>query len=144
MKTKLILTIIIVLLYSCLSVNAQAYKQIKISDMEYNTHLSSEGINVDSIKIQYDGSYLIELYNTNYNDPYDGVSYKTSYSFEWYLSYCGKRVSDYFKSTIRCRKTLIKRVYAWPGKVPKGHEKYVTVQFGRESLPIKKDRRDDD
>lgn len=144
MKTKLILTIIIVLLCSCLSANAQAYKRIKISDVEYNTHSSSEGINVNSIKLQSDGSYLIILYNTNYNDPYDGVSYKTSYSFEWYLSYSGKRVSDYFKSTIRCRSTLTKCVYAWPDKVPKGHEKYVTVQFGKEPLPIKKDRRDDD
>lgn len=142
MKTKLILTIIIVLLCNCLSVNAQAYKQINISSVEHNTHSSFKGINVDSIQLQRDGSYSIELYNTNYDDPYDGVSYKTSYSFEWYLSLCGKRVSDYYKSTIRCRKTEIKRVYAWPGKVPKGQEKYVTVQFGRE--PIQKDRRDDD
>ncbi|MGM9774185.1 MAG: hypothetical protein ACI3Y2_03150 [Candidatus Egerieousia sp.] len=143
MRTKLILTII-VLLCSCLSVNAQAYKPIKILGVEYNTHSSSEGISVDSIRLQNDGSYLIELYNTNHSDPNDGVSYITSYSFEWYLSYCGKRVSDYFKSTIRCLKSITKRVYAWPGKVPKGYEKYVTVQFGREHLPIKKDRRDND
>lgn len=66
MRTKLILTII-ALLCSCLSVNAQAYKPIKILGVEYNTHSSSEGISVDSIRLQNDGSYLIELYNTNMN-----------------------------------------------------------------------------
>ncbi|MBR5533058.1 MAG: hypothetical protein IKU59_07125 [Bacteroidales bacterium] len=141
MKTKLTLIIIAVLLSSSISSNAQAYQSIKIADVEYNTHSSFQGINVNLIQPQTDGSFLIELYNTNYNDPYDGVSYKTSYSFEWYLSYNGKRVSDYYRSTIRCRKEELKKVYVWPAKVPKGHEKYVTVQFGRE--PIKKDRRDD-
>ena len=144
MKTKLTLTIIIVLLCSCLSVNAQAYKSIKIADVEYNTHSSFQGVNVNSIQPQNDDSYMVTFYNTNYNDPYDGVSYKTSYSFEWYLSYCGKRVSDYYKSTIRCRTKETKKVYAWTAKVPKGHERYVTVQFGREPREIIKDRRDDD
>lgn len=142
MKAKLTLTIITVLLCSCLSVNAQAYKSIKIAGVEYNTHSSFQGISVNSIEPQDDGSYMITLYNTNYNDPYDGVSYKTSYSFEWYLSYNGKRVSDYYRSTIRCRKEETKKVYAWPTNVPTGHERYVTVQFGREHL--QKDRRDDD
>ena len=143
MKTKLALIIIIVLLSSSLSSNAQAYKPIKIADVEYNTHPSSQGINIELIQPQNDGSFLIKLYNTNHNDPYDGVSYRTSYSFEWYLSYNGKRVSDYYRSTIRCRKEETKNVYAWPGNVPKGHERYVTVQFGREPIKITKDRRDD-
>lgn len=144
MKTKLALIVITVLLSSSLSSYAQAYKSMKISDVEYNTYSSSQGIDVKSIQPQSDGSYMITFYNTNYNDPYDGVSYRTSYSFEWYLSYKGSRVSDYYSSTIRCRTEEAKNVYAWPGKVPQGHEKYVTIQFGKEPRKIKKDRRDDD
>lgn len=137
-----ILTVSFLLLGFC--VNAQAYKSINISSAEYNTRKSSSGIEVSSITYQSDGSYHIVLYNTNYNDPYDGVSYYTSYNFEWYLSYKGKRVSDYFQSTIRCRKNVDKYVYAWPNEVPRGYERYVTVQFGREQQRVYKDRRDDD
>lgn len=140
---KLFLIIIAVLLSTSMSSNAQAYQSIQIADVEYNTYSSSQGIDVKSIQPQSDGSFLIKFYNTNYNDPYDGVSYRTSYSFEWYLSYYGKRVSDYYKSTIRCRKIETRNVYLWPNKVPKGHERYVTVQFGREPREIIKDRRDD-
>ena len=62
--------------------------------------------------------------------------------FDFYLSYKGKRVSDYYHSTIRsCDKRTIEAV-AWPDEVPKGNEKFVTVQLGKE--PAKKDRRDDD
>lgn len=121
----------------------QAYKPISISRAEYNTHNSYSGIDINGITPQADGSYMVEFYNTNYNDPYDGVSYYTSYSFEWYLSYKGKRVSDYYKSTIRCRKSESKSVYSWPNEVPKGYERYVTVQFGREQVKVYKDRRDD-
>lgn len=123
---------------------AQAYHSINLSSTEYNTHNSSSGIEVSSITYQSDGSYRVILYNTNHNDPYDGVSYYTSYNFEWYLSYKGKRVSDYFQSTIRCRKNEDKYVYAWPNEVPRGYEHYVSVQFGREQNMVNKDRRDDD
>lgn len=119
---------------------AQAYQSIKVSSPEYNTHNSSSGIEVRSITYQSDGSYRVILYNTNHNDPY----YYTSYDFEWYLSYKGKRVSDYFQSTIRCRKNVDKYVYAWPNEVPQGYERYVSVQFGREQNMGNKDRRDDD
>jgi hypothetical protein len=143
MKRLFILIAVALLPIGNLSLKAQAYKGLNIAGAEYNTRSSSRGINVDLIEPQSDGSYLVKLNNTNNNDPYDGVSYITSYSFEWYLSYCGKRVSDYYNSTIRCKKNETKYVYAWPGKVPKGKERYVTVQFGRESGEIKKDRRDD-
>lgn len=123
---------------------SQAYKGISISRAEYNTHNSFSGIEVSSLVPQSGGAYRVTLYNTNYNDPYDGVSYYTSYSFEWYLSYKGKRVSDYFKSTIPCRKSNEKTVYAWPDEIPSGHERYVTVQFGRKEVKVPKDRRDDD
>lgn len=59
----------------------------------------------------------------------------------WYLSYKGKRVSDYYHSVARSMSWFTVKSVAWPNEVPKGHEKYVTVQFGKE--PEKKDRRDD-
>jgi hypothetical protein len=63
-------------------------------------------------------------------------------NFTWYLSYSGNRVSDYYYSTATSMSAFTKTAIAWPGKVPKGHEKYVTAQLGKE--PAKKDRRDDD
>lgn len=127
----------------CQFVSAQAYRNIRLAPLEYNTHNSHSGITLTSIAYQStSGSYLVDLFNGNHNDPYDGTEYRTSYSFEWYLSYKGKRVSDYVKSIVRCLDSEQKIVFAWPNEVPKGYEKYVTVQFGRE--PIKKDRRDDD
>lgn len=142
MSMRRLMIFMLFLLLNCHYIHSQAYKGINIAGAEYNNHNSYTGINVNNISPMSDGSYLVNLYNTNYNDPYDGVSYYTSYSFTWYLSYNGERVSDYYNSTIRCRKTEERKVYAWPNKVPKGYEKYVTVQFGRE--PLKKDRRDDD
>lgn len=125
-----------------LSLGFCGYAQANIR--EYNTRQSSSGIDVRSITYQSDGSYRVILCNTNHNDPYDGVWYYTSYNFEWYLSYKGKRVSDYFQSTIRCMENEDKYVYAWPNEVPRGYERYVSVQFGREQNMVNKDRRDDD
>lgn len=92
-----------------------------------------------SITPQSDGSYLVVTAPTS----------KPS-SFEWYLSYKGKRVSDYYKSVFLRESVFADaitwsqsvKVWAWPDEVPVGHEKYVTVQLGRE--PRVKDRRDDD
>lgn len=63
-------------------------------------------------------------------------------SFEYYLSYKGKRVSDYKKANSNYQHYFTSKCYTWPDAVPKGYEKYVTVQIGRE--PVKKDHRDDD
>lgn len=118
----------------------QAYTPIHIAPAEYNTKRSYVGIDVVSITPQTNGSYVVEFYNSNHNDS----GCYTSHNFDWYLAYKGKRVSDYFNTTIRCKRNATKTVYAWPGEVPKGYEKYVTVQFGKEQKPIVKDRRDDD
>lgn len=117
----------------------QAYHPISIASLEYVTHESHSGIEVSSITPQSDGSYLVTLYNTNHHD--DGNT-RTSYHFTWYLSYKGKRVSDYYANTISCRKSASVTAYAWPGYVPRGNERYVTAQLGKEPRP--KDRRDDD
>ena len=62
-------------------------------------------------------------------------------SFKFYLSYQGKRVSDYQQANSNYKYKFTYNCYAWPGKVPNGHEKYVSVQIGGE--PKKTDRRDD-
>lgn len=116
----------------------QAYRSLNIPPLEYNTHESHSGI-VSSITPQSNGSYLVTLYNSNHND--DGNT-RTSYHFYWYLSYKGKRVSDYYNNTVRCMKQGEVTVYTWPNVVPKGNERYVTVQLGKEPRP--QDRRDDD
>ena len=98
-----------------------------------------EGIECSSITPQNDGAYIVCLYNTNDNHGYFANEF-AYYSFTWYLSYKGQRVSDYYDSVIRCQSGEEKNVYVWPDEVPKGHEKYVVVQFGKEATP--KDRRD--
>ena len=120
--------------------NAQAYIPLRLeadTAKEYNTNRSYVGIVVNYITPQGSGSYTVELFNANHND--EGCY--TSYAFDWYLSYKGKRVSDYYSSTIRCRDTEQRIVRCWPDEVPRGYESYVTVQFGREKAL--KDRRDD-
>ncbi len=114
------------------------YNTINVIREDYVTVSSKEGISVTSVTPNQDKSYTVVLKNNNTN----AVGEIKSYCFDWYLSYKGKRVSDYFQETIRCGKTATKQVYCWPGEVPSGYERYVTVQLGRE--PVKKDRRDDD
>lgn len=133
---KYLLFVFGILVYS--SVSAQAYHSIRLVGPEYVTNESFSGIVVSSVTPQEDGSYCVEMFNSNRNT----VSEQITNSFEWYLSYKGKRVSDYFNSAIRGRSTSTKTVWAWPDEVPKGNEKYVTAQFGRErTTPT--DRRDD-
>lgn len=101
---------------------------------------SYAGIEVSDITPQNDGAYIVSLYNANY---YSHAGMYDYCAFTWYLSYKGQRVSDYYNSHIRCQSGEEKTVYAWPNEIPKGYEKYVTVQFGREQKQIVKDRRDD-
>jgi hypothetical protein len=62
-------------------------------------------------------------------------------SFKFYLSYKGKRISEYQSANSNYKYTFTYKCYVWPGMVPKGNEKYVTAQIGEE--PQKRDRRDD-
>ena len=62
-------------------------------------------------------------------------------SFKFYLSYKGKRISDYKSANSNYQYKFTYKCYVWPDMVPKGYEKYVTVQIGDE--PKKRDRRDD-
>ena len=96
------------------------------------------GIEVQKIGLMSTGQYSVTFFNNN-EQP---VSYRTFNCFYWYLSYKGKRVSEYVMSTVGCRLSKQETIWAWPDEVPSGHEKYVSVQFGRET--VKRDSRDDE
>lgn len=132
------LLIAFMLLVGTSATNAQVYRSLNIQRSENVTINSQDGIVVQTTTVNDDKSITVTFMNSNYNN--DGE--RNTYNFEWYLSYKGKRVSDYYNGAIRCRQTGSRTVYCWPNTVPAGHEKYVTVQIGRE--PRKKDRRDDD
>lgn len=132
------LLIAFMLLVGTSATNAQVYRSLNIQRSENVTINSQDGIVVQTTTVNDDKSITVTFMNSNYNN--DGE--RNTYNFEWYLSYKGKRVSDYYNEAIRCRQTGSRTVYCWPNTVPAGHEKYVTVQMGRE--PRKKDRRDDD
>lgn len=117
--------------------NAQ-YVPINIISAEEVTIKSKDGIIVQSTTVNTDKTISVTFMNTNYNQENE----RNTYTFEWYLSYKGNRVSDYYSEAIRCRRTASRTVQFWPGEVPNGYEKYITVQLGRE--PRKKDPRDDD
>lgn len=136
MRMKKILFSLLLCAISC--VTGLAEPQLNIVGPTYSTVESISGIEVSAVIPQADGSYEVTLYNSNR----DGYSYSEiiTYSFEWYLSYKGKRCSDYYKSAIREGKKASKKVFAWPGVVPSGNERYVTVQLGRE--PKARDYRD--
>lgn len=132
--------VLLIGIFFCLLLNAQAYRTINIGPPpEYVQIDSFQGITVTALSYSQASGYSASLMNNNYNRSGE----KNSYNFDWYLSYNGKRVSDYYSSTIFCRQVETRNnLYTWPNSVPSGHEKYVTVQFGREKP--KKDRRDDD
>lgn len=111
---------------------------------QYDGISSDIKVNIDEKGVP-DGTYSVYFVNSKNEQK----------SFVCYLSYSGKRVSDYYNCVVsgggaQYRGGSIswypgessKDMFAWPNTVPKGHEKYVTVQFGKE--PIKKDKRDDD
>ena len=81
---------------------------------EYVTVNSKEGISVGYVTANQNNSYTVVLYNNNRGNQGE----ITSYNFEWYLSYKGERVSEYYQETIRCGQSASRTVYAWPGEVP--------------------------
>ena len=82
------------------------YNTLNVIREDYVTVSSKEGISVSSVTPNQDKSYTVVLKNNNTND----VGEIKSCCFEWYLSYKGKRVSDYYQETIRCGKTATKQV----------------------------------
>ena len=122
-------------------VGRSAYQTINVIRPEYVTVKSYQGIIVESTSVNPDKSISVVLKNSNTCDD----SEIATYTFEWYLSFKGKRISDYYSSAVRCNKSETKTVYFWPDTVKARQEKYITVQLGREpQKPVKKDPRDDD
>lgn len=137
---KILLALMVII--SCVDANAQ-YQQLNIVHSTYVTVNSHEGILVQSTTLNQDKSITVTFKNGNESNYNTSGEVKT-YSFDWYFSYKGKRISDYYTDAARCGKTVSHTAHFWPGEVPAGYEKYITVQLGREQKPIKKDRRDDD
>lgn len=125
-----------------LHTNAQ-YQQLNIIQSTYVTVNSHDGILVQGTTLNKDKSITVTFKNGNESN-YNTSGEVITYSFDWYFSYKGKRISDYYTDAARCGKTVSHTAHFWPGEVPAGYEKYITVQLGRERKPIKKDRRDDD
>lgn len=128
-------------LFLCCFSYAQAYQTIHIgSEPEYIRISSFQGIEIDTITYSQSTGFTITFFNSNYNNEGE----RNNYYFEWYLSYKGKRVSDYFSSSVSCRKKkTVSNIFAWPKSVPIGDEKYVTIQLGKEKSREAHDRRDD-
>lgn len=134
MKKALLLTFIVAIMARG-TLKAQAYRSFNIVEPTYKTVYTTNGIEVKTVTYNQGDSYTVGLKNSNYCNSGE----VTSNEFEWYLSYKGKRISDYYKETLRCNNSTTRKVYCWPGEVPVGNEKYVSVQLGKQ-----KDSRDDD
>jgi hypothetical protein len=120
------------IIFICLTfvICASSYAQEGISIREITVNYNEKGIS--------DGSFTVTFRDNNVRY----LSDDHPNNFTWYLSYKGKRVSDYYYSTARSMSSFKVKAVAWPDEVPKGNEKYVTAQLGKE--PVRKDRRDDD
>lgn len=106
----------------------------------FTFYAQSDNISVTKIEVNTDGSY--KVYFVDSSNVY--FSDHNATAFIWYLSYKGKRVSDYFYSNSNGSRSFSRTGFAWPDEVPVGHEKYVTAQIGKESESIHKDSRDDE
>ena len=105
----------------------------------YDKLSGSIRVNVD-LNGDPDGTFTITILN----------KISTGRNIQFYLSYQGKKVSDVythyvpggFYSAIFPPQDgeLVVEVIPWPNIVPKGHEKYVTLQYGGQN---NRDRRDD-
>lgn len=105
--------------------------------IEYVKVASYQGVVVENTTVNADKSITIDFKNSS---PCE-IPEIATYTFEYYLSFKGKRISDYYNAAVRCKGHKTYTVYFWPDTVKAGQEKYITVQFGREQP--KRDPRDD-
>lgn len=118
------------ILYLTLFSGTYLFAQEGISILEITPNKDDKGIIDDSYTVKFRDNTIRYLGDDHPNN------------FTWYLSYKGKKVSDYYYSTATSMRVFSVIAFVWPNVVPKGNEKYVTAQLGKELL--KKDRRDDD
>ncbi len=134
-----------ILLFLMVSIGAGAQSAYVIPNFRSADRYSSSdmsAISVESITpIAGDENGYVIKFRDSQNVNRAVEQYATAFKF--YLSYKGKRVSDYKNANSDYDYHFSCTCYVWPGSVPAGHEKYVTVQIGEEPRNIKKDRRDD-
>lgn len=131
---------IFLLLAIAIGANAQAYV---VPDFRSADRYSSTNMNAISVESIIPVSGDANGYQIKFCDSQniDRAVEQYATSFKFYLSYKGKRVSDYKMANSNYQYRFTCMCYTWPNSVPQGHEKYVSVQIGEE--PRKKDRRDD-
>jgi hypothetical protein len=121
---------IVVIICLMIGIGTVAFSQSSISVVEIWANVDKNGV--------HDGSYTVKFRDNDnvYLDDHNSTQ------FTWYLSYKGKRISDYVNSSSSGNRNFFATAFAWPDEVPKGNEKYVTAQLGKEPVNTKKNRRD--
>lgn len=106
-----------------------AYSVPNFVGPEYVTINSSQGILIENVSVFSYNSIKVVFKNANRcNEPEIAT-----YAFQYYLSYRGQRVSDYFNAAVRCSRSESYTVNFWPDTIPAGNESYISVQFGSDS-----------
>lgn len=141
MLKKLVYTLFLLLIVF-IEGNAQSAYQIphfRSADKYKSTDMSA--ISVLSVEpMSEDKNGYVITFRDSQNTNRAVEQYATSFKF--YLSYKGKRISEYQSANSNYDYKFTCKCYVWPNIVPVGDEKYVCVQIGTE--PRKKDSRDDD
>jgi len=139
--SKKLLSLILFLMIA-IGASAQAYAIPRFRSADRYSSSDMSAISVESITpISGDENGYVIKFCDSQNVNRAEEQYATAFKF--YLSYKGKRVSDYKMANSDYQYHFSCTCYVWPDSVPAGYEKYVTVQIGTEPSDIKKDRRDD-
>ncbi len=134
MSKRSLLFLLFLFPLSVVEISAQTYVVPNFRSADRYTSENDKYISVVSISpITGDANgYSIEFRDAQ---NVDRAVEQYATSFKFYLSYQGKRVSDYQQANSNYKYNFTCKCYAWPGKVPSGHEKYVSVQIGEEPKP---------
>jgi hypothetical protein len=114
------------------------YLMILVVLVCFGANANAQNVEIREITSLPDGSYTV-IFRNHDNDAMLLGATPDYATITWYLSYKGKRISDYYRTSVGYGNKSATAM-AWPDVVPKGNEKYVTAQLGKE--PAKKDRRD--
>ena len=138
-KTLILFQLLLMAPIGTFAQSAYVVPNFRSADKYSSTNMNA--ISLESITPLSNNEYGYEIKFCDTQNTNRAVEqYATSFTF--YLSYKGKRISDYQTANSNYKYHFTCTCYIWPNAIPKGHERYVTVQMGKE--PIKKDPRDDD